>query len=454
MGWSLVDNNLTFTPAASGNTYTITQIDPNTRLSRNITFPTGINDVTVMIDDINITGNMTLRDGNDATMIINDIYMYGVITLQGDAELDLLLNGTNNVTLGIRAPEGTTLTIDSVDSTPTDPGSTNGSLKIPYSSVFPAGIGGDSNENGGNITINGGTVDVKGDNQGAGIGGGYNGNAGNIIINGGMVNATGQYNGSGIGGGQNGNGGNITINGGTVNSSSWSGAGIGGGYNENGGNITINSGIVTASGPTGIGGGMNGPGGNITIIGGTVNASGTVGAGIGSGNNSTGGNITISGGTVNASGISGAGIGSGANNSGGNITISGGTVTAFSGGMYYSSTGPGIGGGNNSTPLPTLDISSTADVKAYSYAHPAINVSGDNLGDGFYVNAQLNKTPSTTTDTKLKIYAPADPTTPLNELLLPANFVSFAYTTGSTVTQTDHIAAYNASNDDYLGHVV
>ena len=93
---------------------------------------------------------------------------------------------------------------------------------------------------GGNITINGGTVNATCGFKGAGIGGGMYGSGGNITITGGKVNATGGHEGAGIGGGCYGAGGNITITGGNVTATGgWNGAGIGGGLEGGGGTISL-----------------------------------------------------------------------------------------------------------------------------------------------------------------------------------------------------------------------
>lgn len=155
-----------------------------------------------------------------------------------------------------------------------------------------AGIGGEEEGSGTNITINGGTIIAIGNNGYAGIGGGSHGSGSNITINGGNVTATGGGNAAGIGGGQYGKGENITINGGIVKANGGTtnnglGAGIGGGQSGNGENITINGGEVIAIGANqaaGIGGGRAGSGTYITINGGAVTATGGDDAiGIGSG---------------------------------------------------------------------------------------------------------------------------------------------------------------------------
>ena len=219
------------------------------------------------------------------------------------------------------------------------------------------------------LTISGeGSVSVTGGNSAAGIGGGYDNNGGTITISGGTVIATGGTSSAGIGGGAYGNGGTITISGGTVTATGEKGsAGIGGGFYGNGGTITISGGIVTANGgPTddayggaGIGGGYQGDSGIIIISGGIVTANGGPtnyaygGAGIGSGGSKNAGifgnvgTITISGGTVTANGSGrSAGIGNSYSElcygDSGTITISGGTVIANGG--VSSDGGPGIGG--------------------------------------------------------------------------------------------------------------
>ncbi len=121
----------------------------------------------------------------------------------------------------------------------------------------------------GSITINGGTINVKGGGAGAGIGSDSEpGSGGTITINGGIINATGgtydwrpngvlfYRGGAGIGDGAFSTQGiNVTINGGVVNArGGFYASGIGGGAGNDGtdqgkcGTITINGGQVTAIG--------------------------------------------------------------------------------------------------------------------------------------------------------------------------------------------------------------
>ena len=196
------------------------------------------------------------------------------VTVTGDVHLILADGYTLNATKGITVTGSNSLTIY---------GQSGGTGKLTAKGdQLQAGIGGNSGQSGGAITINGGTVNATGGNWAAGIGGGYNGAGGTITINGGTVTAEGVGNrlggGAGIGGGIYGTGGAITINDGTVNAT--------GGYDS-----------------AGIGGGSYGAGGNqIVINGGTVNATSGQGSGValGAGRDKEGGKVTINGGTVYA----------------------------------------------------------------------------------------------------------------------------------------------------------
>lgn len=197
-----------------------------------------------------------------------------------------------------------------------------------------AAIGGNTNEPGGIMTINGGVIDAVGGKKAAGIGGGQEskGLSGHITINNGNVYAKGGFQAAGIGGGMyaagTGEGERIAINGGVVEA-------IGGSY------------------AAGIGGGMSGVGGCIEINGGSVTATGSSGgAGIGSGYGSTsdGNRIIISDGKIYANGSTSgdkgsAGIGGGHLGAGGSITISGAEVHATGGEGSPAGDGIGNGGG-------------------------------------------------------------------------------------------------------------
>ncbi|MBO5347549.1 MAG: hypothetical protein J6A45_05395, partial [Lachnospiraceae bacterium] len=166
-----------------------------------------------------------------------------------------------------------------------------------------AGIGSGASRNGGNITINGGTINAIGGNNGAGIGGGSggSGSGGDITITGGTVIAQGGEYGSGIGGGSSATAGNVSIIGGTIEATGGTNAaGIGCGWGKNDGNIAISGGTVTAKGGTGgagIGGAADGTGDmSISVSGGTVEAIGGNGAtAIGAGFGGAGGTFTTAG---------------------------------------------------------------------------------------------------------------------------------------------------------------
>lgn len=210
--------------------------------------------------------------------------------------------------------------------------------------------------------VGGGKLEVKADEKQAAIGGNTNEPGGIMTINGGIIDAVGGKKAAGIGGGQESKGlsGHITINNGNVYAKGGSqAAGIGGGMyaagTGEGERIAINGGVVEAIGGSyaaGIGGGMSGVGGCIEINGGSVTATGSSGgAGIGSGYGSTsdGNRIIISGGKIYANGSTSgdkgsAGIGGGHLGAGGSITISGAEVHATGG--EGSPAGNGIGNGS------------------------------------------------------------------------------------------------------------
>ena len=215
------------------------------------------------------------------------------ITVTGNVTLILTDGYILTASKGIEVSEGNSLTIE---------GGTNGTGKLIIEGCAEgkSGIGGGSGTpvKYGNITINGGIVNVTGGKKGAGIGGNNNSSItgnGTITITGGIVNATGGTGAAGIGGVIYGN---IIINGGIVNvKGGVNGAGIGGNNNsriDGNGTITINGGIVNATGGTyaaGIGGGCGsnmsgayGGCGDIVINGGQVTATGGGdGSGIGPG---------------------------------------------------------------------------------------------------------------------------------------------------------------------------
>ena len=210
--------------------------------------------------------------------VVNEsVEISGRITVSGTVNLILCDNCKLTASKGITVSSGNTLNIyaQSEDDTA-------GALEATGGKYAP-GIGGDIEEAGGTVTINGGTVNVTGGKYAAGIGGANEGSSaydgGTVTINGGTVNATGGVSGAGIGGGGGsvgGAGGTVTINGGTVNATGGqSAAGIGGGSGGDrggrGATVIINGGTVTANGgnnAAGIGAGYgeeSGTPGRVTI---------------------------------------------------------------------------------------------------------------------------------------------------------------------------------------------
>ena len=225
-----------------------------------------------------LSGNkkITIADGATVTLKDADITclssntQYDGIALLGDATI--LLEGENTVkggykyNAGIFVPENKTLTIDGTGSLNVSSGGSVAAIGAKRSSMV-------NGTPGGNIVINGGTINATGGNGGAGIGGCPIANCGTITINGGTVTAVGNDNAPGIGSG---------------NSASFCAS------------ITINGGTVTATGnkyAAGIGSGQKGGCGDITIAGTVTQVTATKGElalnSIGAGYSGTCGTVTI-----------------------------------------------------------------------------------------------------------------------------------------------------------------
>jgi len=309
--------------------------------------------------------------GSETYVVKGDVTFNQRLAVSGNTKLVLLDGSHLTCRLGIRTvtDNGVTTNLNIYGQT-----QNTGHLEATADESDKAGIGGDSEEYGGNVNIHGGKVIAKGGDDAAGIGGGYYRDGGNFTVYGGEVEATGGVRGAGIGGGFAGNGTRddteIKIYGGSVTATGGhQAAGIGGGkisssggYNGGcGGNIDVYGGEVTATGGSnaaGIGMGSSNTAsdssakpsylGWITITGGSVTAQGGKnGAGIGGGDHNFyyagNGCVSIKGGTVTATGgDDGAGIGSGYLGFMVPVTISGGTVTAIGG-----NDAAGIGSENN-----------------------------------------------------------------------------------------------------------
>ena len=310
------------------------------------------------IDLSTVSGNVTAQNGDvltgtlkspdvykvsiadGATVTLNNVTIYGFscppgspselidlgdwpgLFCEGDATI--ILVGDNTVTGGQQSNPGIyvkankTLTIQGTGSLTAGPSDTmysysgaisgydsNIIIKSGTITAYDSDMGSNlAIVGGGNVTIEGGTIDVSAGHGNVGIGGN-----GNISISGGNISVT------------------------TMTSSSLPGIGCDG-------NITITDGTINSS--IGI---CNG-GGSINISGGTITAqSSDYCAGIGSMRERSCGNINITGGTIYAEGRSGgAGIGSGLNGSCGFISITGGIIEARADGYSPNSIGAGSGG--------------------------------------------------------------------------------------------------------------
>jgi hypothetical protein len=167
--------------------------------------------------DVTITGTSTgsvrvvvVPSGENVNITLDNVNLttigppYPSFDMDG-ATVNLTLTGYNTLQsseygfAGIHAPSGATLTITAAST---------GRLDA-FGNVNGAGIGGNSGETGGTITINGGTVNSIsfGITAAAGIGGGDGGDGGSITINGGTVFS------NGIGYGVGGTTGTFALNG-------------------------------------------------------------------------------------------------------------------------------------------------------------------------------------------------------------------------------------------------
>ena len=207
-----------------------------------------------------VTGNPYTRT---VFTVYSDITWSNRMIIENDVVIYLAEGATLHAQKGIQVstlyqgyPMNSNLTIDGP-----------GTLIIDGCDAGKSGIGAQSL---GSITINGGTINVKGGGGGAGIGRDAEPvSGGTITINGGIINATGgtydytpngvhfYRGGAGIGDGafSTQEGINVTINGGVVNArGGFYASGIGGGAGNDGtdqgkcGTITINGGQVTAIG--------------------------------------------------------------------------------------------------------------------------------------------------------------------------------------------------------------
>lgn len=222
-GWVYDKNVLTF---SSSGDYTVTG---NTTRDRIVVAPDFEGSITIE--------NLTINTSSGAALLVDPSAR---LTLKLSGINTLKTSNVSNAGLDFRNVTSGSLIITSA----AGDGMSDGSLTA-TGGINGAGVGGGSNGDTGNITINGGTITATGGINGAGIGGGSNGKAGNITINGGTITAKGGTNGAGIGGGSNGSADHITITGGTVEASDKYGrSGIGGGSNGSAKNTVITGGSI------------------------------------------------------------------------------------------------------------------------------------------------------------------------------------------------------------------
>lgn len=222
-GWVYDKNVLTF---SSSGDYTVTG---NTTRDRIVVAPDFEGSITIE--------NLTINTSSGAALLVDPS---AKLTLKLSGINTLKTSNVSNAGLDFRNVTSGSLIITSA----AGDGMSDGSLTA-TGGINGAGVGGGSNGDTGNITINGGTITATGGINGAGIGGGSNGKAGNITINGGTITAKGGTNGAGIGGGSNGSADHITITGGTVEASDKYGrSGIGGGSNGSAKNTVITGGSI------------------------------------------------------------------------------------------------------------------------------------------------------------------------------------------------------------------
>ena len=492
-------------PAGAGTGYTV--VGATTASNRTIDFNTTANDY---IYEIVQTGNsvsgfwsINLPTGVKTTVILNGINAVLYVHMYGDAELNLLLAGSNTISQGyITVREDAKITIDSADGT----GSTSGSLNITSNSLGYAAIGGYYNTSqtpnvskSGHITINGGTIVATHVGTlyptAAVIGGAY-GADGTITINGGSVTATAlnRSTGAAIGGGQGATG-HVTINGGTVvatvmpggdggSQARGGGAAIGGGSGgatstSGNANVTIWGGHVTASAYNGaaIGGGVQSANATVNIHGGTIKASTSgLGAAIGGGGGYSGGstsivgavNVNITNGDFDLKASNGAVIGIGGYQSGNtpvhSEAISG--IVAISGGRIVAdaNNGNGVGTGWNNKVVPQLVINTGADIVVFGrnrtafagiYAgdNTANHNYGINQGDGYYVNLSFpDSGASMPTGTKFIIVSHGSLSDPIRTITAPFDIGMLSFTTGSSVSQEFNIFTQSGSGYKQLAH--
>ena len=177
-----------------------------------------------------VSATITLKGVSIETANANTVKM-SCIELEEGADVTLVLSGMNNLYTvsdsgaAIHVPEGSSLTIRA---------GSDQDVLYSFARAYGAGIGGNSGEGHGEITIESGTVAAC---------------SGMSLTDKGTEKGTESDSGAGIGSGSAGiGGGMITIAGGSVYAAASVGAGIGGGYKGTSGTVVISGGDVEARG--------------------------------------------------------------------------------------------------------------------------------------------------------------------------------------------------------------
>ncbi|MDR2167332.1 MAG: S-layer homology domain-containing protein [Clostridiales bacterium] len=166
-----------------------------------------IHNVTFTIFARRVEGDTTELTNGWWVVVDGDLTSHPRMTATGDNVNLILADGAMLVGDGITVAEDNSLTIWAQTEEAVDIG-----ILVAVGLNGNAGIGGESGQASGTITINGGDVSVGGYGGGAAIGGGLGGNSGNIVINGGTILIEGHDGDVNIGG----EGGTITIGGNTL----------------------------------------------------------------------------------------------------------------------------------------------------------------------------------------------------------------------------------------------
>ncbi|MDR3208165.1 MAG: hypothetical protein LBT60_07555, partial [Oscillospiraceae bacterium] len=180
-------------------------------------------------------------------------------------------------------------------------------------------------------------------------------------------------------------------------------------------------------------------------------------AGIGGGGGTAAGSITIGTGatitTINAKGgTNGAGVGGSGTAAGGTVALIGQGHLTATGGTGGTVSAAGVGGGADATTGSALSIAVTSSLVAYSQTGYAIQTT--QAVDNYFMNARFVETINAGNETDFQRFPSPSRWAGTGYFTLPANYRSFAYTTGSATSKTEVIDAYIHYSATKLGDVV